>query len=366
MVSFEYNRCPHLFKIKSKFPFLGGGIKGLFTVQMMIELSKYLKPEVNFDSYFEWIGGTSTGAFIAIGLARGASLARLRKLYFTFKEEILTGKSKPYDEAKLEALFTAELDNLNGPRLSMADVFTLHRKHLIFTATLVDRMPPELVLFRSYPNSKPEVGENKFPSAEATSVVRALRASSAAPTFFRSSPPFIDGGVVCNNPTIDVLVEYYRYQKNYQKSNKQNPQSKLRLVLSFGNGQPRRQLVPSSLNAPNFDRMYCLQNLPSLVGNLRALGNLDSMVGQLKSILTNCNEHVVWRADSWTAATGTAYYRVNPVMSKKMALNETDERELISGLWEVKVYAKEKEEDLRRLAEVMDVLYRKKVKRSGS
>lgn len=344
---------------------------------MMIELSRYLKPEVNLGSYFDWIGGTSTGAFIAIGLARGSSLGRLRKLYFTFKEEILTGNSKPYDEAKLEALFAAELDGSckDGPSLSMADVYTLYRKYLIFTATIVNRMPPELVLFRSYPNPSPKPGEkdeNAYPSAQETSVVRALRASSAAPTFFRSVAPFIDGGMIANNPTVDMLTEYFRYQEKNQNQNRKSfngtplgEAKSLKLVLSFGNGQVRRSRVPSSVNSPHFERMYCLQNLPSLVGNLGALSSLDSMVGQLKSILTNTNEQVVWRADSWTASAGSLFYRVNPVMGKKMALNETDERELITGLWEVKVYAKEKEGELRRLAEVMDALYRKKTKKRG-
>lgn len=36
---------------------------------------------------------------------------------------------------------------------------------------------------------------------------KAARASGAAPTYFKTMGRFVDGGLVANNPTLDVLAE---------------------------------------------------------------------------------------------------------------------------------------------------------------
>ncbi len=371
-------------------------------MQMMIELSKYLKvpklttekSPLNFGDYFDWIGGTSTGAMIACALTKGTPLAVVRKLYFTFKDDILTG-SRPYDETKLEALFASEMDGSQR----MADVLSRYQKHLILMATRVDRMPPLLTLFRSYsypPGEAPDQFENvkkgkgdeeyedsnnNFPAPQSTSLWRALRASSAAPTYFTAAPPYIDGGMLANNPTLDMLTEYYRYQaalerSAYRKSftfsssssskvlktSSQESPTALKLLLSFGNGQMRRTVAPPA-QPELYDRLYSLLSFRSLLRDFRALSACSELVGQVKSIVTNCSDHIVWRADSWAAATGAAFFRLNPLLSKKIALNETDDGELMNGLWEVKVYAVERAAELKQLAAVMDALYRMKKKK---
>lgn len=42
-------------------------------------------------------------------------------------------------------------------------------------------------------------------------VWQAARCSGAAPTYFRASGPFLDGGLVSNNPTLDVMTEIHEY-----------------------------------------------------------------------------------------------------------------------------------------------------------
>ena len=39
----------------------------------------------------------------------------------------------------------------------------------------------------------------------------AARASGAAPTFFRAHGRFLDGGLVANNPTLDLMTEIQQY-----------------------------------------------------------------------------------------------------------------------------------------------------------
>ena len=42
-------------------------------------------------------------------------------------------------------------------------------------------------------------------------VWRAARSSGAAPTYFRAFGRFLDGGLMSNNPTLDVLTEIHQY-----------------------------------------------------------------------------------------------------------------------------------------------------------
>ena len=40
---------------------------------------------------------------------------------------------------------------------------------------------------------------------------KAARSTGAAPTYFRTFGQFMDGGVMSNNPTLDVLTEIHEY-----------------------------------------------------------------------------------------------------------------------------------------------------------
>lgn len=42
-------------------------------------------------------------------------------------------------------------------------------------------------------------------------VWRAARSTGAAPTYFRASGRFLDGGLMANNPTLDILTEIHQY-----------------------------------------------------------------------------------------------------------------------------------------------------------
>jgi patatin-like phospholipase/acyl hydrolase len=57
----------------------GGGIRGVLTLSILKEIERQLgKP---LWEYFDYIAGTSTGAIIAAGLARGMSVAELLDFY---------------------------------------------------------------------------------------------------------------------------------------------------------------------------------------------------------------------------------------------------------------------------------------------
>ena len=42
-------------------------------------------------------------------------------------------------------------------------------------------------------------------------VWRAARSSGAAPTYFRAFGRFLDGGLISNNPTLDMMTEIHEY-----------------------------------------------------------------------------------------------------------------------------------------------------------
>jgi patatin-like phospholipase/acyl hydrolase len=57
----------------------GGGIRGVLTLEVLIKIEEMLAEatgqgkEFRLCDFFDYIGGTSTGAIIAAGLARGMS-----------------------------------------------------------------------------------------------------------------------------------------------------------------------------------------------------------------------------------------------------------------------------------------------------
>jgi patatin-like phospholipase/acyl hydrolase len=65
----------------------GGGIRGLITLGILLELEQKLADrtgegsEFRLGNWFDYIGGTSTGAIIAAGLARGLAVADLIQFY---------------------------------------------------------------------------------------------------------------------------------------------------------------------------------------------------------------------------------------------------------------------------------------------
>lgn len=121
--------------------FDGGGTKGLITLQVLLELQKRLKNPLHH--YFDWFVGTSTGSIIASLLSLGYSLKAIQIIYYALKDRVMVGQ-RPYNSLLLEHV----LRNILGPHVRMCDV----RKKLLITATLADRSPIQLHLFRSFPS----------------------------------------------------------------------------------------------------------------------------------------------------------------------------------------------------------------------
>jgi uncharacterized protein len=65
----------------------GGGIRGVLSLEILRAMETMLRRETGASDdfvladYFDYVAGTSTGAIIAAGLARGMSVNELRTLY---------------------------------------------------------------------------------------------------------------------------------------------------------------------------------------------------------------------------------------------------------------------------------------------
>ncbi|EPB65319.1 phospholipase, patatin family, partial [Ancylostoma ceylanicum] len=93
----------------------GGGIRGLVVIQMLSELEK--KFGADLLSSFGWLGGTSTGAILALALSQGKSVAHCRSMYFRLKDELFCGE-RPYDGALLDSFLRSEF----GEDTTLADI----------------------------------------------------------------------------------------------------------------------------------------------------------------------------------------------------------------------------------------------------
>lgn len=185
----------------------GGGIRGALSLSILKSIENVVGRPLH--EYFDYIAGTSTGAIIAAGLARGMSVDQLTEFYRTEGPEMFQ-----------RTRFLQRFNSLyrNGPlEAKLKQVFgettTLHPEHLKTLLLVVTR---NVTTDSPWPiSSNPEA---RYNAAGASCNLdfpmwKLVRASTAAPVFF---PPeiiqydatdpskafvFVDGGVTpYNNP----------------------------------------------------------------------------------------------------------------------------------------------------------------------
>lgn len=195
----------------------GGGLCGLIPAQALMEIEQQLdqltgdpQPLCN---RFDLIGGTSTGAILAAGLALGRKAEDLRNFYVEFGPDIFDKVFLPeqfwhkYPSGPIEK----HLKDVLGETTTLGDT-QLRTLILLVTknATLGNNW-----FFTNHPKNRFYANNAKIP------LWHIVRASSAAPTYF---PPhsfgipddsgalrtyeFLDGGISSyNNPSLQVFLE---------------------------------------------------------------------------------------------------------------------------------------------------------------
>ncbi len=228
----------------------GGGIRGVLTLEILAEIEQQLKQKLGKGNdfrlahYFDYIGGTSTGAIIAAGLSIGMSVQELLDFYvqkgkdmfdknFLFKQWKSLYESGPLIKM-LKQTFGEDttMDVTNGKFLSLLLVVAMNRT--------TDSPWPI--------SNNPLAKYNDRTRQDCNSQIKLhqlVRASTAAPVYF---PPetlqwdpndpsktfvFVDGGVTpYNNPS---FLMYRMATQPAYKLNWEVGENKL-LIISVGTG----------------------------------------------------------------------------------------------------------------------------------
>jgi uncharacterized protein len=195
----------------------GGGLLGLIPAEALIQIEQQLNQLTGRDeplcNRFDLIGGTSTGAILAAGLAMGKSATQLRDFYLQFGREIFTKSFLPvrfwhsYPSGPLEKYLKQVLieSTTLGSDLLKTQILIVTKNATLGNDWFFTNNPQN----RFYPQN------SKLP------LWQVVRASTAAPTYFppqtivipdesgtNHSYEFVDGGVSSyNNPSLQVFLE---------------------------------------------------------------------------------------------------------------------------------------------------------------
>lgn len=299
--------------------FDGGGIRGLVIAQILIEIEKQIGEPIF--KYFDWIAGTSTGALIATGLSQGKTSRDCQMIYLRFKDMVFDGWVRPYNSSVLETFVQTEIGNTT----TLSDI---RWPRLMITTCKADVFPLQLEIMRNYqlPLREEENEELGYTDPSETLLWKALRRTSAAPTYFSSAEnKYIDGGLIANNPLLELLTEIDIYNEtNKYKGIRKNV--KIGCVLSIGTGViPTIPLDPNALDITFANSYAAFRNLGLI------------LVDQA----TATEGAPISRAMSWCSNTRTPYFRLSPPLFKEISMDTTNDHDLARMMWECVVYTYE-------------------------
>jgi hypothetical protein len=250
----------------------GGGIRGVLTLEVLIKIEEMLAEatgqgnEFRLCDFFDYIGGTSTGAIIAAGLARGMSTRQLLEFYRR------TGPAM-FDKAfllqRLKSLYKSEplaqeLKKTFGEKTNLLPE-NLRCLLLVVTRNVTTDSP--------WPVSSNPLAKYNRPDRKDCNLKiplwQLVRASTAAPVYFppevlpwdpedeRKTFVFVDGGVTpYNNPAFLLfrLATQAPYRLNWKTGERDL------LLVSVGTGAAPQ--LESDLLSPSKNHLSNLVGLP--------------------------------------------------------------------------------------------------------
>ena len=230
----------------------GGGIRGALTLGYLERIEKLLRerfdsPDYRLSQYYDLIGGTSTGGIIATLLSLGWSVDKIKELYLQLGEKIFAKKIAPWIPGKLRYL----LLRANYSEEALEKELTEQLGDIVLGSTriktglcIVTRRADDYgtYTFSNHPGSK------FYELNKGILLSDLVRASSAAPTFFKSKMIqfddnergiFVDGGVSsANNPALNLFMIATKEEYGY---NWHMGRDEL-MITSLGTGSYRPKL----------------------------------------------------------------------------------------------------------------------------
>lgn len=211
----------------------GGGIRGLITIEILLQIEKELKvasgsgEDFVLGDYFDYVAGTSTGAIIAACIASGMSIGEI-KTFYTSNGQAMFDKASvfrrlryKYEDEKL----AVQLQKVFRDRLGAdpADTTLSENGHPTLGSPKLKTLL--MAVLRNASTDSPwPVSNNPHAKYNATDrrdcnlripLWQLVRASTAAPVYF---PPevvslgehefvFVDGGITMfNNPAFQLFL----------------------------------------------------------------------------------------------------------------------------------------------------------------
>lgn len=183
----------------------GGGIRGIYAAEILRGIETDLG--ICLKKHFDLIAGTSTGAIIAGGLAKGLSMENVVRLFEEIGPGIFRKARCPLFRSKFEsnnlqsalerAFGDTELGEIHVPLMILSSNMTTGQVH-VFKSSYLQRFEP-------------------YVRDRETKLIYAIQASCSAPTYFdpvslpyeKDMMPHLlcDGGLWANDPSIFALTE---------------------------------------------------------------------------------------------------------------------------------------------------------------
>lgn len=257
----------------------GGGVRGIVTIAFLEQIEAQLKAQsgkgdaFRLCDHFDLIGGTSTGAIIAAGLAAGRTVAQIRALYEDLAPRVFRRYwwRVPYVQSRfgpgpLARILAQEFGDiaLDAPAL---------RTHLAIVMKRVDTGSPWIVSTLPGQPYWEDRADGQRPGNRHFKLVNLVRASTAAPYYFGPERipisadvvgHFVDGGVSpYNSPVLPVLMlaTMHRYGLSW-------PLGPERLsMVSIGTGRHRHRVTAG--RAPAL--LFAVNSLHGLIEDCQAM-----------------------------------------------------------------------------------------------
>lgn len=187
----------------------GGGIKGLYTANILAQLEKEYK--CNLSDYFDMICGTSSGGIIALALSLKIPASVILKFYREDGPEIFKYKG---NMARSYAFFK---------QLLIKSKYNKSRLRDALLKVLGDQKMGDANNLLCIPSFNVSTGKNRvFKYDHSTlrgdnslKMVDVALATSAAPTYFpmhkMENAYYVDGGIWANNPSLVGLSESMKF-----------------------------------------------------------------------------------------------------------------------------------------------------------
>ena len=312
-------------KTVSLLSFDGGGtcaVVAIFTLYYIENIMRDIsgQRQLSILPYFNWLAGTSSGSILisAIVYYHNMSIGQLMEIMVNEKDEIFHGK-RIYDAENLEKVVKKYVHE--------ARICSITEPRVLITTVQADISPPKLELITNYRNQENE---------RIWRVWEAIRASTAAPTYFHSfEGKYVDGGILAVNPILYAMSDIHRYDER-----------KLKFVLSLGAGEsPVLPIDSIDLVIPKVS----LNFIADLKANFHFITGLMNM---LTAGVSNM-EGPVNQAQDWCEAIGASYHRFSAPLSKDLSLDTKDDSDIVLLIYDAYMHCLERTQELYDIAVIL-------------